>query len=123
MSTTRSAAREQFLADVIVCAVEGGTGYWAQVSAYRHSDGPAATFAVLHEMSEDGDDYSEQGARLDLDAVARGIGRLQRGEVKVNGELLGSILAANATNDACEIDADGADVIAQAALLGDVIYG
>ena len=45
---------QQMLSDLIIGAVEGGTGYWAEVSAYKWSDNdlwPAS--AVLHEMDGD----------------------------------------------------------------------
>ena len=52
----RSPEREQFLADIITGAVEGGTGYWAQVSGYVWDCPPAECRATLHDM-EDGESY------------------------------------------------------------------
>ena len=113
----RSPEREQFLADIITCAVEGG-GVWARFSGYRWDGIPSAECrATLHDM-EDGESYP-----LTIDAVARGIGLIVRGDVGVNRTLRGAILYADRENDAGEIDADAADVIVQAGLLGDVVYG
>lgn len=124
----RTAEREEFLADVIICAVEGGTGYWACVSDYKHGQ-PSETYAVLHEEDADGaiegreGKYSTTPLRLDVEAVALGIGKIERGEVNINAGMAQSILAASRENEAGDIDADLADVIAQAALLGSIVYG
>ena len=131
----RTAEREQFLADIITTAVEGGTGYWASVSQYRWDGLPARdVFAVLH---EEGDDFSDELApplRLDINAVAKGIGKITRGEVEVGefgseynrplGDYARKLIAeASRENDAGNIDSDMADIIAQVALLGIVRYG
>lgn len=132
--TARSTARREFLGDVITGAVEGGTGYWAQVSQYqyemdgevrvcvgrRHGDDPRA---VLHPLRDDETGYEEEGKELTLDVVEAGIARIADPTFKINSTLRGAILAASATNDAGEIDAEGADYIVQAGLLGEVVYG
>lgn len=139
---TRTAERTEFLGDIITTAVEGGTGYWAQVSQYQWTErdgsvrrgvgavvtegaGAGETRATLHEMNDDGDGYKAEGLDLTIDKVATAIGKLVRGEVKhyTAGTVFDSIKMANEENDAGEIDADGADVIAQVALLGEVVYG
>lgn len=117
----RSAERREFLADVVTTAVEGGTGYWAQVSEYRWVDEPAR--AVLHELDDDESGYRAEGLLLDQDAVAKGIGRIARGEVELGATLKELILRASRENDAADIDAEAADVIAQVALLGEIRYG
>lgn len=138
MARTRSKERTEFLADIITTAVEGGTGYWAQVSQYQYADYSGIfdgeltvyagerqgddTRATLHELNDE-DGYREQGLDLDLDAVARGLGRIKRGEIGINDRLRAVIMLADADNDAGEIDADAADVIAQIALLGEIRYG
>jgi hypothetical protein len=149
--TTRSAEREQFLADIITAAVEGGTGYWAQCARYKWEGLDAKdVHAVL--LAEDDDDAREKrreaGAKkraetgdgrltvdealaiegggallLNIDAVARGIGRITRGEIQINASLKKLIAEASRENDAGDIDADAADAIAQAALLGELTYG
>lgn len=61
--STRTIEREQFLADVITTAIEGGTGYWARVYAYRW-DGlpPAECFAVIAEDEEEAADAIREAA-------------------------------------------------------------
>jgi hypothetical protein len=121
---------ERFLADVIVGAVEGGTGYWACVSSYRHEGELADTRAVLHEMVDDADEttpviegsrggrYAEAGMMLDLDAVRVGIARLDELDVPYEA-LQALVIERNAGN----LDADDCDTLAQLALLGEVRYG
>lgn len=137
----RTLERTQFLGDIITTAVEGGTGYWAQVSQYQWLD--TFTFeqpfgkvmvvvgerqgdhtrATLHEMKDDEDGYKAEGLDLTLDAVAVGIHRIVTGKVPINATLRQTIARASRENDAGDIDADGADAIAQAALLGELVYG
>lgn len=143
----RSPEREEFLSSIIITAVEGGTGYWAQVSRYKWEGLPDKdVHAVLHEMT-DGDDpersadgsdlfgwYKEKGQKLDISEVAKAIGLITRGEVIV-GEFgseynrpLGdyavkTIREASAENDGGMIDSNLADIIAQVALLGIMRYG
>lgn len=144
MARARTEEREQFLGDIITAAVEGGTGYWAQVSQYQWLDRFSVTLGVaetaeisvsvgqrqgeqtratLHEMNDDETGYKAEGLNLTLDAVATGIGRIVRGDVAINANLRKLIGQASRENDAGNIDADAADVIVQAALLGDVVYG
>lgn len=115
--STRSTEREQFLADIIISAVEGGTGYWAAVSRYRHDCPAADTTATLHD-EDDGKVYV-----LTIDTIATGIGRVLGDGFKVRGDILDQVKCGSRENDAGEIDADGADVIVQAALFGEVVYG
>ena len=119
----RTAEREQFLADIIITAVEGGTGYWAAVSAYKWTEGAAATRATLHELNDEQTAFDGDEHKLTIDAIATGIGRIERGEVGVNDRIRKAILEASRENDAGMIDADDADVIAQAAVLGELRYG
>lgn len=114
----RSAERIQFLADVIVSAVEGGTGYWAAAGGYKH-DEPAQTQVWLH-LEDDPDRKPEF---VGIEAIALGIGRIKRDDFQINGELKKLIVEASAENDGALIDADAADVIVQAAIFGEIVYG
>lgn len=118
-----TAARKEFLADIIVAAVEGGTGYWAQVSAYKHSGSVDEVHAVLHETKDDESGYKEKGMRLDAGAVERGIDLISRGKIDVSAPTHDAICGASMRGDAGSIDSDLADIIAQAALLGEIVYG
>jgi hypothetical protein len=133
--STRTAEREEFLADVITAAIEGGTGYWAQVSQYQYvMDGElhvytgskiegGGTRATLHEMNDDETGYKSDELVVTTDTIAAGIAKLADRQVQLNVSILDHILEANRENDATNIDADDADIIVQVALLGEIIYG
>lgn len=121
--------REQFLADIIVGAVEGGTGYWALVSEYKH-DTPENTRATLHEEDADGgltgrgdNHYSSFPLMLTPSQVALALERIRQGGIEINEALRLNIMAAEDENNAGRIDAEDADVIAQIALFGEIVYG
>lgn len=120
----RSPEREQFLADVLVSIVEdGGYNGWRRIIGGTYRYEPAAeAFVSIREI---GDGNPEESALHDVtpDVIAEGIAKMQRGEIQVNSELLGWILAGSAKNDAGDIDAEAADCILQAALFGELIYG
>jgi len=128
------ASEREFLGDIITTAVEGGTNYWAQVSQYQYvHDGNVHVYtgmrvgdetrAVLHQLNEDESDYLTEGMVLTLDAVKKGIDRIVSGEVGVSDRIVDAVKRAASELDAGEIDSSDADVIAQVALLGDVVYG
>lgn len=139
MGRKRSPEREQFLADILTTAVEGGINYWAQVSEYKHehSGVPVAeTFAVVHEVDpdegieEDEDGYAVRGLRVTIDTIAHGIQVLTTGEnagksFTVSGaDYWKQFLLSNRTNgEDGDYDADIADNILQAGLFGEVVYG
>lgn len=137
----RSPEREQFLADIICTAIEGGTNYWATTLAYRWMDRetgedlpPKEVYAVIAD-SEEMEDYrrGEQvsrqefiekiGKRIDIEVIATGIRKVQSKDFRINGTLLECIRVGDKEDDAGLIDADGADVIVQAALFGEIVFG
>lgn len=117
----RSVERAEFLDDVITTAVEGGTGYWAVVHAYKWVDlKPGEVYAVIEEIE---DPQAPGRHRIDADLIARGIGRVLYPGFRIRADLCELIRAADREADAGLIDADGADVIVQAALFGEIVYG
>lgn len=133
----RSRQCMEFLGDVITSAVEGGTGYWAQVSQYQYTiDGSVCVCvgkrdgreprAILHELKENDPDpgtYEEAGHVVTPDVVWLGIKRVISDECKTRADLRETIRDAARELDAGMIDAEAADVIVQAALFGEVRYG
>lgn len=126
------AEREQFLSDIISTAIEGGIGYWSTTLAYQWTDDdgqpqlcvgerlarPTGTYAAITPVD------SEVIYGIDTNIIAKGID-VMRESPNFNGShvLRDSILAASRENDAGDIDADCADVIVQAALFGELVYG
>lgn len=114
----RSDERATFLADIIIAAVEGGTGYWASVSAYKWTDGPEVTTATLHPEDEPGAAHV-----VTLDVIAHGFAAIRENDRICSAGLRALIVAADRSNDAGDVDADAADAIVQAALFGELVYG
>lgn len=131
----RTKERERFLSDIITAAVEGGTGYWAQVSQYQwvDTDGTIKVTvgrqnglgarATLHELDEGIDTYVKEGREISVDTIAHGIRAIMNPDFEINKRLKDTIAAADRQNEAGDIDAEAADVIVQAAIFGEIKYG
>lgn len=120
----RSPEREQFLADVLVSIVEdGGYNGWRRVRRDTYHYEPAAEARVSLLCIGDGREEEFSEHEVTIETVAAGIAKLQSGNIRINSELLGWILAGAAKNDAGDIDAEAADCILQAALFGELVYG
>ncbi len=100
--------------DILIAAIEGGTGYWAQVAARDYEN----ITATLVDM-EDGTAHS-----VDRLTVANGLRLVADGNI-ANRELtlLAHWARVNPTQGACEIDAELADCIVQAGIFGQLVYG
>lgn len=131
---TRSDERTGFLGNIITGAVEGGTGYWAQVSQYQYTmggelcvcvgrrDGDEAC-ATFHEMEDDESGYKAEGVKVTLNMVAGAVRKITDGDIGVHSAMFYAITRANRDNDAGDIDADAADAIVQVAIFGKIVYG
>lgn len=115
------AYRQRFLADIIIGAVEGGTGYWAQVSVYKHDCPPAETTATLHEIEPASGD--EPGKQVSIETITTGIQAIRCPGFSIRADLLKTIKEADRADDAGLLDAEAADVIVQAGLFGEIVYG
>lgn len=117
MSTfPRSPERKEFLDDLLITAVEGGINYWAQVSGYKFTDVPGEAEVTVHDLE------SEHQHFVDIDVIAKGLGRLQQDEGLRS--LYSDLLVASRTNgEDGDFDASGADVVLQLGIFGEVIYG
>jgi hypothetical protein len=151
--STRTAERTEFHSDIITGAVEGGTGYWAQVSQYQYDyNGETkrsvgeivgeGTRAVLHEMDDDESGYKAEGHVITPDTIAHGFSVL-RNLIQIDDEINGRpalstqsgepayisvsyrkhLLDAYKECDAGDLDADDCDVLVQLAIFGKVVYG
>lgn len=113
----RTPEREQFLADVLITAVEGGVNYWAHTSEYRWLGGPKRTRVVLCDMEGD-----EKEHFVTIETIAEGLATIRKGS-GLNKSIMAAILLGDTNNDGGEIDSDAADCIVQAGIFGEVIYG
>lgn len=130
----RVEARTEFLADIIITAVEGGTNYWASAFGYTHTS-PSETRVVLV-PSEDLEEaglwsgkpiteawLSEHGHEVTTAKVEAVLERIRTYEVQIALSDQAMIDHANHETDAGHIDADLADTIVQIACFGEVVYG
>lgn len=126
---------DEFLTDCVVTAVEGGINYWATVREYDHSGlsfrgsetdvERVYAYVSENESEEFGVGFLAKNL-LNTEAILRGLRRIvgQTDDDPYTGnEVRLLILGAIMRDDAGEIDAPVADVIAQVALLGEVRYG
>jgi len=104
----------EFLQDVFDTALNCGIRYWAK---YQRK-------TPYHSLLVSREDPGEL-LTLDLKAIARGVAWVMSpaGTKGLNSELWGTIAHSIVARESYNIDAEGADVIVQAALFGEVIYG
>jgi hypothetical protein len=118
---TRSAERTDFLATVLVTAVEGGIGYWCEARNFwwDYDDDHKFTTASVEVREEEATAWR----KVTLATIERGIRRVGSPDFEVNNEWRGWILAGSVTNDTGVIDSDAAETIVQAGLFGELVYG
>lgn len=114
----RSAAREQFIQDIFVTAIEGGINYWANYQSINKIHKPEEIvewwYESAHIIDVDGDSYV-----IDKNTIIKGINMI----VKRNAERDKALILANRTNgDDGDFDAWDADKIVQFGLYGKLEY-
>lgn len=117
----KSAARIQFLSDILSTAIEGGINYWAQFDSIEKIDdandilGWRYDSAVIYDYDDPSDKFN-----INNDVVAKGLGILRKRNADRDSELL----LANRTNgEEGDFDAEDADKIIQFGLFGELVYG
>jgi hypothetical protein len=120
---------DQFCSDIMCTALEGGIGYWAQADKIVQSDEEDCMLhyvsCKLAALNDDETDFDWSNPyTLDFNAIRRGVERVLHPDFSVRSDIRGWILA-----DLCDqerggmIDSEAADVIVQAALFGEIVYG
>lgn len=125
MTIVYTTARAQFYADIIICAVEGGTNYWAFSHDYQHETPETTSVQLASQDEVVGLGTSEDGIwhTVTLDTIAEGFKKIRGQEgLKINERLRKEILTAYDEMEAGDIDATAADVLVQVALFGEVMY-
>ncbi len=112
----RDARREEFLAGVIVTAVEEGIEHWARIVEYRFT--PAEQTLVI---VRDRTDEASGRHRVNLNRVERAIQQIVTTDAGViGGCVLREIARGNMNNDSTEVGPEAADAIIQVAVFGKV---
>lgn len=112
--------RKELIFDIIVAAVEGGINYWAKVREYHWSDKTWEARVQVRDV------YDEEPGWVTVDAevIERGIAKVKSKGFQVRSDIRKNILLADITDgEEGDLDAECADVIVQAALFGEVVYG
>lgn len=114
----RSAAREQFIQDLFVTAIEGGIDSWANFQSINKIDKPDDIigwwYESVHIIDDDGDSYI-----IDKNTIIKGINMI----MKCNAERDRQLILANRTNGyEGDFDALDADKIVQFGLFSTLVY-
>lgn len=118
--------RDQFLVDVLICAVEDySLNQWRQIEAYKLSAIEAdpnsdEAHVIIIEIGDGDLDFEH---KFNITTIAKGISEIVNGEVIVHPDITDTVIHADATNEAGDIDAEIADVILQVGLFKEVRYG
>ena len=119
----RTPGRTDFLALVLVCAVEGGINYWAVHRKYRWHAAEDGNFteASVEVSDAEGEGDQNDWKAVTLDTIESGIAKVK--EIGIRRDLMEALLMGDRESDAGYIDSEVADCIVQAGLFGRVIYG
>lgn len=148
MPRTRSAERTQFLHDIMICAIEGGVGYWSYADKIvRNADDDlwySEYTLYCWEGSTDPKTYDKipdecgmstkdvpvpacKGHRVTPDVVAHGLTVIcdtkGRPDISLHIDYRKNIREASIENEGGDIDAGLADEIIQAGVFERCIYG
>lgn len=126
----RTAEREEFLGDIVIGVFEDfGYAGWRQVLTY-HSGGqnmlPNGYILDIEEAPEHRRTWNTDDKdvhQVTIAVIAKGIGKILEDGFGINSKLKAAIKEANTENDAGMIDAELADIIVQAGLFGEIVYG
>jgi hypothetical protein len=109
--------------EILTMAVEGGIGYWFQITDAKRTEDLDWIEITGRELSEDesGFDGPEHTIKAStLEAAAR---VMVRPDYSLNPEMKDNIARMLKNRDGAEIDSDEADVIVQQATFGRIVYG
>jgi hypothetical protein len=121
--TKRSDTRATFLADVIIAAVEGGSGYWARIKDYSYGDRRGGGMYASAKFWDGADGELPTWVTVNAERVVAGLKRIKDPAFQIRSDLRALILGADVESDASNIDTEAADVIVQAGLFGQIVYG
>jgi len=115
-------------AGIMSTALEGGIGYWCCAGEIVYSEGADwnyVSFNAYDADDPDGDDNSawENGAEVNYETIRDGVARILGGSVKIRSDLFAQVVSVLGGGDGMDVDAEGADCIVQAGLLGDIVFG
>ena len=122
---------DSIVSSIHCSAIEGGSygiGYWCDIVSYKWDEKDDTKFKSIIQMQEEyEDDKDKRIAKcrkytIDRDVIVLGIKRVAMGEIQVNESYVQKCGALLLTGEA-DMDADDADIIVQAGLFNEVIFG
>jgi hypothetical protein len=122
---------DSIVSSIHCSAIEGGSygiGYWCEIVSYKWDEKDDTKFKSIIQMeAEFEDDKDERISKrrkytIDRDVIILGIKRIATGELKVNDSYVQKCAALLLTGEA-DMDAEDADIIVQAGLFNEVIFG
>jgi hypothetical protein len=128
--TTITHTRDQVYADIFTTAMEGGVGYWSQLTAYHYSDANGNDDLLgFGAMLVDTEDEDHPEFIVTRETIVKGITALAAETADPRCEFAEWIKTANIivrradAYDVIDYDAGFADAVVQLALFGEVVYG
>lgn len=123
----RTDAREQFLSDLLITAIEHmGYGFPGVIEYEPQIDGnPADTYAVIYDRYEDQpEDGPKETWRVDITTMARGLGVVRKlpGAGDVAGWVRDLILCDRTNGEDGDYDVVGALLVLECAIFGKPTY-
>jgi hypothetical protein len=118
-----------WVGSIYVSAMESGhysIGYWCEVLRHRYKNDK--DFKGVIEMDAEYEDDKDKRISkrrqytIDRNVIIRGIKRIASGKIKVNQEAVSDCVTFLATGEG-DFDGERADVIVQAGLFNEVIFG
>jgi hypothetical protein len=124
---------KQFLSDILVCMAETCpemTSWFGDESTeiVRIAEGedwltPLSVLRIIGHYDKKGRDEGSRTGRAAIDFAAVVVGLQRVPHADLYAALKGRIMQAMAENDCGHIDSEAADVIAQLAIFGELVYG
>lgn len=118
--TTAIDVSEEVCRDFLTTCVEGGSAYWLACETVERDEDSNVTKIV---GCEDVEDAATKWGDATAETMRQGIERIINGSVAVRADIRGTVLAAVLDDDNCDWDAETADCVLQAGLLGEIVYG
>lgn len=110
---------DQLCGDMLTTCVEGGSSYWLACDNYeRDADMNVTKVAGCRGTEDDG-----RFGDATLETMRVGIQRILAGSVNVRDDVRGNVLDAVVDEDSTAWDAETADLVLQAGLLNEIVYG
>lgn len=119
-TTDLGAHLKELAGDILTTSVEGGSGYWAEISHVPREEDLTPICATFRDRGNP----KAPEVQVTRPMVIQALRKLAGGQVDVGREYVGNAaLALVGRADGGDFDVTGADVVVQVAVFGTVLYG